>query len=461
MLGPVSDTGRAMMASLQQAIQKGMPIDQAIAYVKGMATQGVAPMVDLYSMLNQFERLKQPQVPPPQGGTIRDQIAMAAAQRDHQEAMRRGLASMPVQRAPQEPMEQGLGSVPVPAMEGAQFAGGGIVAFGDGGPTNKSIDYTDPRSVLNSLVGQYGGDPTDYLTREATAQEEAYKRMGLGAAAKAREEETARQQAEAEKYASTAGQGNLAQYFFELAANAAKPGAKFLTAAAAAAPGYGQRRTEIDERARALKNAAKESQLKLMEAEELRKAGYLKDAEARRRDGVKQMIDVGSEIYKAKTQKDVAAIYTAPRGAEVDIAKLKHIIATEKGDTPESQAKIADAQKKLNIIDKNLAAIQGRFNVAQLNNITKRLTSEYAKLQDRLTKSGLTMEPADKQAVQDEIDSIEQQADALGIGASTIRSLAKNAVPTVPGAPEAPVAPQSNPVGGTRLRYNPATGKIE
>jgi len=43
MIGPVSGTGRAMMASLQQAIQKGMPPDQAIQYVKSMATQGVAP----------------------------------------------------------------------------------------------------------------------------------------------------------------------------------------------------------------------------------------------------------------------------------------------------------------------------------------------------------------------------------------------------------------------------------
>ena len=34
MIGPVSGTGRAMMASLQQAIQKGMPPDQAVQYVK-------------------------------------------------------------------------------------------------------------------------------------------------------------------------------------------------------------------------------------------------------------------------------------------------------------------------------------------------------------------------------------------------------------------------------------------
>lgn len=116
MIGPVSGTGRAMMASLQQAIQKGMPPDQAVQYVKSMATQGVAPLTDLYAMLNQFQRLKQqpvqaPQTPP----TIRDQLNMM----EQQQAM----------------MQQGVASLPAPVMDQAQFAGGGIVAFQEGGLT--------------------------------------------------------------------------------------------------------------------------------------------------------------------------------------------------------------------------------------------------------------------------------------------------------------------------------------
>jgi hypothetical protein len=104
-----------MMASLQQAMSNGMPPDQAVQYVKSMATQGVAPMADLYAMMNQFQRLKQqpvqaPQTPP----TIRDQLNMAEQQ--------------------QMAMQQGLGGLPAPSMEQAQFAGGGIVAFDEGGP---------------------------------------------------------------------------------------------------------------------------------------------------------------------------------------------------------------------------------------------------------------------------------------------------------------------------------------
>lgn len=120
MIGPVSSTGRAMMASLEQAIQKGMPPDQAIQYVKSMATQGVAPLADLYSMMNQFQRLKQQQVQPPQTPpTIRDQLNVM----DQQQRM---------QQMQQAAMARGLGGMNAGRMENPSFAGGGIVAFSNG-----------------------------------------------------------------------------------------------------------------------------------------------------------------------------------------------------------------------------------------------------------------------------------------------------------------------------------------
>jgi len=128
MIGPVSSTGRAMMASLQQAIQSGMPPDQAVQYVKGMATQGIAPLADLYAMMNQFQRLKQapvqmPQTPP----TIKDQLSMMDQQRQMQE------------RA----MRQGLGAMNAGAMENPSFAGGGIVAFQEGGAAEDRTSEID------------------------------------------------------------------------------------------------------------------------------------------------------------------------------------------------------------------------------------------------------------------------------------------------------------------------------
>lgn len=143
-MGPVSSTGRAMMASLQQAMAKGMPVDQAIAYVKSMAQQGVAPLTDLYVMLNQFQRLKQPPARPPMGATIRDQIAQES-----------------IGRAAQEGMSQGVAGLDAGTLERAQYAGGGIVAFQEGGLTvgdqisqlEKALETDD---YLKSGAG-YGG----------------------------------------------------------------------------------------------------------------------------------------------------------------------------------------------------------------------------------------------------------------------------------------------------------------
>ena len=536
-MGPVSDTGRAMMASLQQAMAKGMPIDQAIAYVKGMAQQGVAPMVDLYAMLNQFQRLKQPQAQMPQGGTIKDQIAAASAQRDQQEMMQRGLASMPPQRAPQEPMAQGLGGMPAPAMEQAQFAGGGIVAFLEGGPTNKPnsqdplypeetirnireqagidrsiaddfryrgmpgnydpmgsrfpteyvpnrpsdsdtvsyalrgvatdpaaigaglgaivggpigvpiggylgrvvgkasggvikmadgpprdmFDYTNLEGVLSNLQGEYGGDPTEYLTREAQARQTAYERMGLGAAQKAREADVAQQQAEAEQYTRGAEQTNLAQYFFDLAANASKPGARFLASAAQAAPGYGQRKTAIDEKTRLLNRSAKEGKLKLMEAEELRKAGYLKEAEAKRQEGIKQMIQVGGNIAKergemaraelsAKTSKEVARTYMTHTGSQAEIDRLTQIIATK----PRYSEEYREAVERLKIIDPKQAALQTKLSISERNQIAGLYKEQLKGLNKQLEK-GIGLDDAQRAAIQGQIDAIKEEAASIGI----------------------------------------------
>jgi len=131
MIGPVSGTGRAMMSSLQQAIQKGMPPDQAVQYVKSMATQGVAPLADLYAMMNQFQRLKQPQTKPPQTPpTIKDQLNAL----DQQRQMPQGNIQQMQAPAPAgQPMDRGLGAIDAGLMEYPKFAGGGVVALAGGG----------------------------------------------------------------------------------------------------------------------------------------------------------------------------------------------------------------------------------------------------------------------------------------------------------------------------------------
>ena len=132
MIGPVSGTGRAMMASLQGAMAKGMPADQAIQYVKSMATQGVAPLTDLYAMMNQFQRLKQQKVEPPQTPpTIKDQLD--ALDQQQQMPQQGGIAQLQAAPPQGQPMDRGLGAIDAGLMEYPKFANGGVVALAEGG----------------------------------------------------------------------------------------------------------------------------------------------------------------------------------------------------------------------------------------------------------------------------------------------------------------------------------------
>lgn len=151
MIGPVSGTGRAMMSSLQQAIAKGMPPDQAVQYVKSMATQGVAPLADLYAMMNQFQRLKQPQVQPPQTPpTIKDQLNAL----DQQQQMPQGnIQQMQAGPPAAQPMDRGLGAIDAGLMEYPKFVGGGIVAFDNGG----EADSEEPGFFSRLAAGFMGG----------------------------------------------------------------------------------------------------------------------------------------------------------------------------------------------------------------------------------------------------------------------------------------------------------------
>jgi hypothetical protein len=180
-----------------------MPVDQAATYVKGMAQQGIAPLIDLPAMLKQFEQLKQPETQSPQTPTIREQIAaMAQAQQGGMpmgamQGMPQG--GMPPQMAgqmpqmPQQPppMQQGLGALNAGAMENPQgFAGGGIVAFEEGGVPQSAPPK--PRTLEElyrdlALAQQQGTVPQFKQAAEDLRLRE--QEMGIGEYAKSLEEE--------------------------------------------------------------------------------------------------------------------------------------------------------------------------------------------------------------------------------------------------------------------------------
>ena len=328
MIGPVSGTGRAMMASLQQAMSKGMPPDQAIQYVKSMATQGVAPLTDLYAMMNQFQRLKQQQVQPPQTPpTIKDQLNMAEQQMQAQQGGIAGLQAAPP--APQ-PMDRGLGAIDAGRMEYPQFAGGGVVALANGdllgdpveldiikefvpefesmspdqqeavrryldpqikqararraeGPTvreetgKRSVDKIIPISEQYETAMQRANRPVMGYAAQLRAEAEA---RGEGKAAQAMRERLEKRATELEPEGKRQQSLAIAQIGAQIMEAASRPGATGLGSIGAGISRGLPAMMELQQRQRDLRERYEDRMLELQQAEEMRQAGYDKEARA-------------------------------------------------------------------------------------------------------------------------------------------------------------------------------------
>jgi hypothetical protein len=324
MIGPVSGTGRAMMASLQQAMSKGMPPDQAVQYVKSMATQGVAPLTDLYAMMNQFQRLKQQQTRPPQTPpTIKDQLNML----DQQQAMQSGIAGMQAPPPAPQPMDRGLGAIDAGRMEYPQFAGGGVVALAGGGdpeeiaiikefvpefdmmtpvqqesvrrtldtqirqararraegptvsaaPINRTVDKIIPISEQYRAATQRADRPVVGYAAQLRAEAEA---RGEGKAAQAMRERLQKRGEEIEPESKRARGLALAQIGAQIMEAASRPGATALGSIGAGFARGLPAMMELQQRQRELRERYEDRMLELQQAEEMRQAGYDKEARA-------------------------------------------------------------------------------------------------------------------------------------------------------------------------------------
>ena len=343
MIGPVSTTGQAMMQSLQNAMAKGMPAEQAIAYVKSLAMDGIAPLTDLYAMMMQFQRLKQPTRRPPEGGSIRENLQARESSRD--------------------PMTMGLGGMNAGTMENPSFAGGGIVAFDQGGRAQ-----TQPASMVPELYGQipefntYAQAAAAYraqaqdprLIQQEMARREALAReQGLGEFGQSfelREDLLEEDKKRAETVAAEEAGYDEDEYWGDVAANAAQSGATLLTSLAKAQKGKASRKRATAEKARMAVREAKQTEILLAQAREAEKAGRYKEAEALRAEAAKKAEDAQLKVAEAKqkevedlrsrqTQKEVARIYKEDTGIPAERAEmLKELRAMEargQTDTPE------------------------------------------------------------------------------------------------------------------------------
>jgi hypothetical protein len=270
---------------------------------------GVAPLTDLYSMMMQFQRLKQPTRRPPEGGSIREQL----------ESLR-------------NPMEMGLGSMNAGAMENPSFAGGGIVAFDQGGgaqsapagitpqlygPVPKFANY-DEQAEFYSRMSQ---DP-EFIKRQMAEREALAKQQGFdefGQSFKLREGLLKEDQRRAETVAAEEAGYDEQEYWGDVAANAAESGATLLTSLAKAQKGKATRKRATAEKARMAVREAKNTEILLEQAREAEREGRYKDAEtlrtkayetaaSAREKSIEADTKAKEAAYSRKTQESVARI---------------------------------------------------------------------------------------------------------------------------------------------------------
>lgn len=337
MIGPTSDTAKAMMQSLQQKMQMGMPIDQAIQYVKSQAATGVAPFVDLYALLNQYERMKQPPKQMPAGGTIKQQL-------DNLETTMSGSGLGGGEGRPAEAMMgQGLGALNAGAMEDPTFASGGIVAFDEGGVTAANVKKPLPKTWEEvreqAMLGSE--ESIEDLEKDLARQDEFERRLQIGRyAPSSKLKET---EAERKRKAQQEAEGELdeldrAKFFSDIAEIGSEAGTRetkaptFLTALSKAKARQLERREKKIERKRTAEDAYNASRIAMAEAEEARAEGNLTKYRTKVAEAIKLRDEATQKIAEA-TQKREEDKYG--RGTAIAVAQAQQ-------DTPlkRQQAKI-------------------------------------------------------------------------------------------------------------------------
>lgn len=414
MIGPTSDTAKAMMQSLQQKMQMGMPIDQAIQYVKSQAATGVAPFVDLYALLNQYERMKQPPKQMPAGGTIKQQL-------DNLESVvSGGGANNPRGGSPETMMAQGLGALNAGAMEDPTFASGGIVAFDEGGVTAANVKKPLPKTweEVQEQAALGREETIEDLEKELARQDEIEKKLGIGRYAPSRglkEAEAERKRKAQQQAESELDELDRAKFFSDVAEIGSEAGTRetkaptFLTAISKARARQLERKEQKIERGRTAEDAYNASKIAMAEAEEARAEGNLtkyrtKVAEARK-------------LYEEATEKVAAG--TQKKEEDLRSRETQLRVARAQQDTP-----LARQQEKLRTMDTsdpNYAKELKRLRDMEKSSGTAggipagvqgRLLGLYAKAYDKVLNA---YDDEEREAAQKEMEEIGNDLAALGI----------------------------------------------
>jgi len=310
----------------------------------------------------------------------------------------------------------------------------------------------DFQQQMLEYMNRFSAPQGQFVDEQMQASEELAKKYGLGQygeAYKGRQAQAAEMQRALPEQRAEERKLDRAEFFFNLAAAAADPGATFATSLGKAGSSYTKAQRATNEKLRGLQKEAQEAGLKLLEAEQLRKQGDVNAAQRMFTEGQKQAVETGMKIYELKAEdkraqlsresnERVARIYRDPAGVEAErnrlFAELRELQRQGKANTPEYKEKLDLYQSSF----QQVAAAQ----VRQAGQPSYELKSRIGAIDKMITnlRTESTKFPVGtsmRENYEDQIAQLEAEREELTGGEAAA------------------------PAGGNVLRYNPETGRIE
>lgn len=359
---------RAGMTSYQAAMSKGMPPDQAEAYTHGLDVLGILDYTNLPAVLRQFQQLKQPPAQQQPTPNVAQQLQMMAQVKQggglgaiRPDAMPPGQTAY----APpaMNPMAQGLGGMNAGAMENPSFAGGGIVAFqqGGGAQTQPIRAANLPRSdeemfkYFYELAGD-GGEAAYNKARELREKRE--REAGVGEFAGSLQEEATLLDTEERE---AAGQGtqdieDLRRQEAADIAGAASGSRSLLEAMSKARSKAVERERDLTAKTREATAARNRARIALSKAKETAKATGLASDKAAVEEAQKNLIATERRLQDTKN-----------RETEAELAQRRAVQLKQTRGAPDAEESIRRQMEEVDPDSEEFARLEKRLEAMRPN----------------------------------------------------------------------------------------------
>lgn len=293
------------------------------------------------------------QTPQPKPTTVADDLKMAALQAvqapnaappQMPQMPPQGIQqAMPQPQMPQSPMDQGLGGMPAPAMDNAQFAGGGIVAFADNGlvtvpPGTPPEGFSgNSKELYEQILANQIAQKAAFRvpTLQEAMEEERAAREAAGIKGKLGEERLKKLEEAGTKDAKTEAQNAqiaFARAGFKMAEAASRRGAARTGFLGAAAEGASAGLTDYvasQEKLRALQAERDKEIANIQNLQRAEDLGFVKNASGKIEKAQGHLADIEKNI--STTQASIAGQMSAAERSQAEIDARAREAAANRG----------------------------------------------------------------------------------------------------------------------------------